>query len=185
MDAQSDCCGASLNFAEPQKEPVRSALSALPQSKLLLTKPLLGDPLVSGLLEPPREPLQGDLLASDLPEPPKEGDPSVSDLPEPPEEPLPSDCCGTGCSPCVFDIYREDLERWEELSRLTPGERAARLRNPSRERRKFCSFLFPCEYRTCEVIAVKQVSGDSYIFTFQLPEECILGAGLGQHAVLR
>lgn len=36
-----------------------------------------------------------------------------------PVEPLPSQCCGSGCSPCVFDLYYRDLERWE----------AARARN--------------------------------------------------------
>lgn len=26
------------------------------------------------------------------------------------EEPLPSDCCGSGCSPCVYDIYQQRLQ---------------------------------------------------------------------------
>lgn len=30
-----------------------------------------------------------------------------------PVQPLPSQCCGGGCSPCVFDIYHRDLARWE------------------------------------------------------------------------
>lgn len=30
-----------------------------------------------------------------------------------PVEPLPSQCCGSGCSPCVFDLYDRDLARWE------------------------------------------------------------------------
>lgn len=30
-----------------------------------------------------------------------------------PVEPLPSQCCGSGCSPCVFDLYHRDLARWE------------------------------------------------------------------------
>lgn len=34
-------------------------------------------------------------------------------LPLKPVEPLPSQCCGSGCSPCVFDLYYRDLERWE------------------------------------------------------------------------
>ena len=32
-------------------------------------------------------------------------------LPERPVEPDPSDCCGSGCTPCVFDIYEVDLKR--------------------------------------------------------------------------
>lgn len=34
-------------------------------------------------------------------------------LPDPPEKPLNSDCCGNGCTPCVLDIYEEDLHIWE------------------------------------------------------------------------
>ena len=30
-----------------------------------------------------------------------------------PVEPLPSQCCGSGCSPCVFDVYQRELARWE------------------------------------------------------------------------
>lgn len=30
-----------------------------------------------------------------------------------PVEPLPSQCCGSGCSPCVFDLYQRDLASWE------------------------------------------------------------------------
>ncbi|WP_290652547.1 oxidoreductase-like domain-containing protein, partial [Aquisalimonas sp.] len=24
-----------------------------------------------------------------------------------------SECCGSGCEPCVFDLYEDELERWE------------------------------------------------------------------------
>jgi cytochrome-b5 reductase len=33
-------------------------------------------------------------------------------LPPPPREPDLDECCGTGCDPCIFDIYEERLERW-------------------------------------------------------------------------
>lgn len=33
--------------------------------------------------------------------------------PQPPREPDPGDCCGTGCIPCVMDIYAEALEEYE------------------------------------------------------------------------
>jgi hypothetical protein len=45
-----------------------------------------------------------------------EESPSTSEgtqLPEKPEKPLDSDCCGRGCSPCVFDLYEQDLAIWE------------------------------------------------------------------------
>ena len=47
----------------------------------------------------------------------KEGpleDASMRVLPDKPEEPLQSDCCGEGCTPCVFDIYDQELKRWEQ-----------------------------------------------------------------------
>jgi hypothetical protein len=32
--------------------------------------------------------------------------------PPAPREPLPEDCCGKGCTPCVFDTYAEALEKY-------------------------------------------------------------------------
>ena len=31
-----------------------------------------------------------------------------------PNEPGPDDCCGTGCDPCVFDVYDNKMEKFEE-----------------------------------------------------------------------
>lgn len=31
-----------------------------------------------------------------------------------PEKPLDDDCCGNGCSPCVWDHYYEQLSLWNE-----------------------------------------------------------------------
>jgi hypothetical protein len=46
--------------------------------------------------------------------------------PTPPATPLPGDCCGTGCIPCVMDIYEEEMDdyrkalaKWEELTGVT------------------------------------------------------------------
>ena len=39
-----------------------------------------------------------------------------------PREPSPSQCCGGGCKPCVYDVYQKELERWERA-------RAARDKN--------------------------------------------------------
>jgi hypothetical protein len=33
--------------------------------------------------------------------------------PMPPVEPALSDCCGSGCSPCIVDLYHDALERYE------------------------------------------------------------------------
>ena len=34
--------------------------------------------------------------------------------PQPPVQPDLEDCCRSGCSPCVFDLYEEALARYEE-----------------------------------------------------------------------
>jgi hypothetical protein len=33
--------------------------------------------------------------------------------PTPPKQPELEDCCHSGCSPCVFELYEEALERYE------------------------------------------------------------------------
>lgn len=30
-----------------------------------------------------------------------------------PPRPEPEPCCGSGCDPCVLELYEEALERWE------------------------------------------------------------------------
>jgi len=37
--------------------------------------------------------------------------------PVPPTRPQPDDCCRGGCDPCVFDLYEEELRRYEEAMR--------------------------------------------------------------------
>ena len=34
--------------------------------------------------------------------------------PIPPEPPLPSDCCDSGCDPCINDSYAEELQYYRE-----------------------------------------------------------------------
>lgn len=188
MDAQGSVPPTLVRTSPTTEESLQDDLSEHPEESL---QDDLLEPLQDDLLEHPEELLQDDLL-----ERPKE--PLQDDLPERPEEPLQGDCCGTGCSPCVFDIYREELERWEELAHLTPQERAAaRLQQGlgggggARGRKGVSSFppspaaLSPREYRSFEVVEIERVSCDSCVYTFQLPEECVLGVDLGQHAVLR
>ncbi|XP_072386828.1 NADH-cytochrome b5 reductase-like [Diabrotica undecimpunctata] len=34
---------------------------------------------------------------------------------EPPIEPLESDCCNSGCNPCILDIYEEQLKKYNQM----------------------------------------------------------------------
>ena len=118
---------------------------------------------------------------------PGDCDPSLSNMPEPPQEPLQSDCCGTGCTPCVFDIYQDDLKCWEALAKLSPEERAVKIQKPraSQTTEVLESALSVEEYREFEVLALKEVSSNCFLYTFGLPELCTLGVGIGQHATLQ
>ncbi|MBA4182346.1 MAG: oxidoreductase [Anaerolinea sp.] len=40
-------------------------------------------------------------------------DPYFSEPPVPPVEPEPWQCCGSGCDPCVYDRYWDELARYE------------------------------------------------------------------------
>ena len=37
--------------------------------------------------------------------------------PEPPERPEPDACCGSGCTPCVFDLYELAMDRYRDALR--------------------------------------------------------------------
>ena len=34
--------------------------------------------------------------------------------PQPPEKPLPAECCESGCEVCVYDVYADQLEAYEQ-----------------------------------------------------------------------
>jgi hypothetical protein len=38
-------------------------------------------------------------------------------MPLPPRQPELDECCGSGCDPCVFDLYDAALERYEQALR--------------------------------------------------------------------
>ncbi|NLO78805.1 MAG: oxidoreductase [Xanthomonadaceae bacterium] len=49
--------------------------------------------------------------------------------PSPPRDPRPlppdpSACCGSGCDPCILDVYYEELAAWEERQRQRQQQNA-------------------------------------------------------------
>ncbi|SPK76409.1 conserved protein of unknown function (plasmid) [Cupriavidus taiwanensis] len=46
--------------------------------------------------------------------------------PEPPERPADGECCGSGCDPCIFDYYYQEMDRYREALRAWEARRAAR-----------------------------------------------------------
>uniref|UniRef100_A0A8C3YL96 Cytochrome b5 reductase like n=1 Tax=Catagonus wagneri TaxID=51154 RepID=A0A8C3YL96_9CETA len=97
-----------------------------------------------------------------------------------PVEPLPSQCCGSGCSPCVFDLYQRDLARWE-------AARASKDRSLLRGKvSQSCpSELSPETFMAFRISAVDKLSKDTYLVRFALPGNSQLGLRPGQHLILR
>lgn len=97
-----------------------------------------------------------------------------------PVQPLPSQCCGGGCSPCVFDIYHRDLARWE----------AARARKDKTLLSGDKSQSGPSQLNTETFVAfrisdIHRFTQDTYCVRFALPGHSQLGLRPGQHLILR
>ncbi|KAF6109734.1 hypothetical protein HJG60_010942 [Phyllostomus discolor] len=97
-----------------------------------------------------------------------------------PVEPLPSQCCGSGCSPCVFDLYDRDLARWE-------AARASKDRSLLRgkESQSCPSKLSPETFLAFRISAMEKLTEDTYRVQFVLPGNSQLGLWPGQHLILR
>ncbi|XP_066125209.1 NADH-cytochrome b5 reductase-like isoform X2 [Saccopteryx bilineata] len=97
-----------------------------------------------------------------------------------PVEPLPSQCCGSGCCPCVFDLYHRDLARWE-------AARASRDRSLLRgkESQSCPSKLNPETFLAFCISTMDKLTKDTYRVRFALPGNSQLGLWPGQHLILR
>lgn len=101
-------------------------------------------------------------------------------LPEP-EEPLSSDCCGSGCSPCVFDIYERDLEIWRnECKNLVVVKESNVLCKETNGPSLSCT-----EYTLFELLSITKINDDAMIYRFMLPGQTSLNLHAGQHLLLR
>ena len=87
------------------------------------------------------------------------------------EKPLESDCCGQGCTPCVMDLYEQDLKRWKQ------GKARGVLQSGDR--------LTQEQYALCRLSAVEPLTPDTSVYTFALPEGVVLEWSPGQHLVTR
>lgn len=97
-----------------------------------------------------------------------------------PVEPLPSQCCGSGCSPCVFDLYHRDLARWE-------AARASKDRGllKGKESQSCPSELNPETFLAFRISAMDRLTKDTYRVQFALPGNSQLSLRPGQHLILR
>ena len=49
--------------------------------------------------------------------------------PAAPQKPAAADCCGGGCEPCIFEIYAEELARYQEALKAWQERAAERARS--------------------------------------------------------
>lgn len=99
-------------------------------------------------------------------------------LPPKPEEPLTSDCCGSGCTPCIFDIYEEDLRKWELECKSVNHSLTKRTKDAG-------SVLSRSEYRAFRIDAITKMTADCCLYRFSIPDGGTLGLKTGQHIILR
>ncbi|KAB0600172.1 MAG: oxidoreductase [Cupriavidus sp.] len=46
----------------------------------------------------------------------------------PPERPGDNECCQSGCDPCVFDFYNDEMERYRQELKAWEARQAGRVR---------------------------------------------------------
>ncbi|KAL1776894.1 NADH-cytochrome b5 reductase-like [Sigmodon hispidus] len=100
-----------------------------------------------------------------------------------PVEPLPSQCCGSGCSPCVFDLYYQDLERWEAAR--ARNDRSLLSGKQSPETQGCSTKLSPEIFLAFHISSMEKITKDTYHIRFTLPGNSQLGLHPGQHLILR
>ncbi|KAM3914394.1 NADH-cytochrome b5 reductase-like [Leptodactylus fuscus] len=97
-----------------------------------------------------------------------------------PVEPTPAQCCGSGCTPCIYDLYQAELEVWQ---------RAKERGDPNLLRKNKVEshnvLLSPETFTDFQLCSVERETEDTSRYRFQLPPGESLGLKLGQHLVLR
>ena len=105
------------------------------------------------------------------------------EIPKPPTRPLDSECCGNGCSPCVFDVYDEEMERWQKLCTMSKDERAAALCK-QKEQLAVVDGLSRSNYTSLLVTDIMRITDDTCVYQFSLPSNSALNMNVGQHLIL-
>lgn len=98
-------------------------------------------------------------------------------LPAKPVAPEPSDCCGTGCCPCVHDIYEQDIKRWKELCQ--------NLQNCEVEEDSSQKVVYPDRWTDFEIVQIDAISPTCFRYVFKLKENQCLGLSIGQHVIIK
>lgn len=102
---------------------------------------------------------------------------------EPPPKPSDSDCCNSGCNPCILDVYEAKLRKYKEL-------KARGKINVSKAQ----NCMSKTSYSVFRVITVEPLSSDTNLYSFEYlrslhgatsARELTLRYSPGQHFLLK
>jgi len=94
-----------------------------------------------------------------------------------PEKPKDEDCCGSGCTPCVFDVYESQLKKWQENKNSNISSTIQIFNQLKNTRFKLTD--------------VQKITHDTNLYTFQAinenddPIQEKINLKIGDYAVLR
>lgn len=106
--------------------------------------------------------------------------PSLAAYDPPPARPSESDCCGSGCVPCVMDVYDEEYARWERRQAGGGGgddaDRAVRR-----------DLLSATEYKPFAIVSARRLCDDVHAYRFATEPRARgrLPIGCAQHVHVR
>ncbi|XP_075689141.1 NADH-cytochrome b5 reductase-like isoform X2 [Rhinoderma darwinii] len=97
-----------------------------------------------------------------------------------PVEPTSAQCCGSGCSPCIYDLYQAELELWEKAKERDDPNLLRKIKVENHN-----VLLSSDTFTELKLYSVEQETDDTSRYRFQLPSGASLGLKLGQHLVVR
>jgi cytochrome-b5 reductase len=104
--------------------------------------------------------------------------------PHKPTKPFDSECCGTGCTPCVFDIYDKQISQWKiQCDAIRKNGVSATASDCNSNSTTTTSFLTPEKYTHLKIIDIFKETENMKIFRFQYQHEFPIK--LGQHLLLK
>lgn len=99
-----------------------------------------------------------------------------STYPPQPRKPLDEECCGNGCSTCVFDLYDLELERWKRKCQEIDSNQSPTVSD---------DVINIYEYTPFRISSIQWTSDCIVIFDFEIPNNGTLPIECGQHIVAR
>lgn len=76
-----------------------------------------------------------------------------------PQKPDDSDCCNSGCTPCIFDIYEQQLKLYENY-----------LKSPQTDLENYTNCLSLTNYSYFKLTSVEKLNSDTSLYIFQYVE---------------